>query len=233
MVIARSLKDAARLGSATTSLLLRRSEDLVCQNLMCAKLGEACLCRLAVHLSRLGGLKELDIAGNELGILPEPVFELPALEHLDASGGCDVGRRGGRALAAVWCLLACAVTRSARWRLVHNCCYSSRPGNRPSFRVDGRIKGSWMLSDSSSCTQLVNARVLSNFASRAHLLCSRTNGQIFHAMCCDRSCGHWAQENLSMRSNLLSSSAPLTADVACAIGCITECCCVLASAPEM
>ncbi|CAM9877208.1 unnamed protein product [Scytosiphon promiscuus] len=86
MVIARSLKDAARLGSATTSLLLRRSEDLVCQNLMCAKLGEACLCRLAVHLSRLGGLRELDIAGNELGMLPEPVFELPALEHLDASG---------------------------------------------------------------------------------------------------------------------------------------------------
>ncbi|CAN0072667.1 unnamed protein product [Hapterophycus canaliculatus] len=86
MVIARSLKDAARFGSATTSLLLRRSEDLVCQNLMCAKLGEACLCRLAVHLSRLGGLRELDIAGNELGILPEPVFELPALEHLDASG---------------------------------------------------------------------------------------------------------------------------------------------------
>eukprot|EP00903_Cladosiphon_okamuranus_P021792 g20038.t1 len=86
MVIARSLKDAARLGSATTSLLLRRSEDLVCENLMCAKLGGACVCRLAVHLSRLGNLRELDIAENGLGILPEPVFELPNLEHLDVSG---------------------------------------------------------------------------------------------------------------------------------------------------
>lgn len=87
MVIARSLKDAARIGSATTSLLLRRSEDLVCQNLMCAKLGEACLCRLAVHLSRLSGLRELDVAENDLGILPEPVFELTELETLDISGG--------------------------------------------------------------------------------------------------------------------------------------------------
>lgn len=86
MVIARSLKDAARLGSVTTSLLLRRSEDLVCQNLMCAKLGGACVCRLAVHLSRLGNLRELDVAENQLGILPEPVFELPNLEHLDVSG---------------------------------------------------------------------------------------------------------------------------------------------------
>lgn len=86
MVIARSLKDAARLGSATTSLLLRRSEDLVCKNLMCAKLGGACVCRLAVHLSRLGKLRELDVAENGLGILPEPVFELPQLEHLDVSG---------------------------------------------------------------------------------------------------------------------------------------------------
>lgn len=86
MVIARSLKDAARLGISTTSLLLRRSEDLVCQNLMCSKLGDACVCRLAVHLLRLGRLKELDLAGNGLGVLPEPVFELPDLEHLNVSG---------------------------------------------------------------------------------------------------------------------------------------------------
>ena len=58
----------------------------MCQNLMCAKLGGACVCRLAVHLSRLGNLRELDIAENGLGILPGPVFELPKLEHLDVSG---------------------------------------------------------------------------------------------------------------------------------------------------
>ncbi|CAM9473744.1 unnamed protein product [Ascophyllum nodosum] len=85
-VVARSLKDAAKFGSATTSLLLRSSEDLVCRNLMCAKLGGACVCKLAVHLSRLGGLRELDIAENGLGMLPESVFQLPELEHLDISG---------------------------------------------------------------------------------------------------------------------------------------------------
>lgn len=100
MVIARSLKDAARLGSATTSLLLRRSEDLICQNLMCAKLGGACVCRLAVHLSRLGNLRELDIAENGLGILPDPVFELPNLEHLDVSGEYGRWRRRGEAVLA-------------------------------------------------------------------------------------------------------------------------------------
>lgn len=86
MVVARSLKDAARLGSATTSLLLRKSEDLVCRNMMCAKLGEVCVCRLAVHVSRLSGLRELDISDNDLGVLPDSVFELPELEHLDVSG---------------------------------------------------------------------------------------------------------------------------------------------------
>lgn len=86
MVVARSLKDAARLGSATTSLLLRKSEDLVCRNMMCAKLGEACVCRLAVHVSRLSGLRELDVSDNDLGVLPDGVFELPELERLDVSG---------------------------------------------------------------------------------------------------------------------------------------------------
>lgn len=110
MVIARSLKDAARLGGATTSLLLRKSEDLVCRNLMCAKLGDACVCRLAVHVSRLGSLRELDIAQNDLGVLPDSVFELPRLEHLDISGefGCKVPF-----LISVCCATACAPWRCA------------------------------------------------------------------------------------------------------------------------
>lgn len=86
MIIARSLKDAARFGSATTSLLLKRSEDLVCRNLMCAKLGGACVCRLAVHVSKLGSLRELDVSDNNLRVLPDSVFELPELERLDISG---------------------------------------------------------------------------------------------------------------------------------------------------
>lgn len=84
--VARTLKEAARLTSATRSLILRSSEDLVCMNLMCPKVGGACLCRLAVTVSRLQGLRELDIANNDLGVLPESVFELPVLEQLDISG---------------------------------------------------------------------------------------------------------------------------------------------------
>lgn len=53
---------------------------------MCAKLGEACVCRLAASLSRLTGLRALDVANNDLGVLPDSVFELPALEHLNISG---------------------------------------------------------------------------------------------------------------------------------------------------
>lgn len=86
MGVARSLKDAGRLTGKTTSLLLRASEDLVCRNLMCAKVGEACVCRLAVTLGRLPGLRKLDIANNELRVLPASVFELTSLEHLDISG---------------------------------------------------------------------------------------------------------------------------------------------------
>lgn len=84
--VARSLKEAARLTNGTKSLILRASEDLICKNMMCAKLGEACVCRLALTISRLPGLQELDLADNDLGVLPESVFELPGLESLDISG---------------------------------------------------------------------------------------------------------------------------------------------------
>lgn len=44
------------------------------------------MCRLAVHVSRLTGLRELDVSDNGLGVLPDGVFDLPELERLDVSG---------------------------------------------------------------------------------------------------------------------------------------------------
>ncbi|CAM9423528.1 unnamed protein product [Choristocarpus tenellus] len=87
-VVARSLKDASRFGveGGLQSLVLHASDDLVCRNLMCEKVGEACVCRLAVTLSRLKDLRELDVSGNRLGILPDTVFALTGLERLDLSG---------------------------------------------------------------------------------------------------------------------------------------------------
>ena len=55
-------------------LELRASEDLVCLNALCAKLGEACGCRLSVVLVRLAALETLDLSRNGLRSLPTEEF---------------------------------------------------------------------------------------------------------------------------------------------------------------
>mmetsp|Transcript_7207 Transcript_7207/g.12785 ORF Transcript_7207/g.12785 Transcript_7207/m.12785 type:complete len:150 (+) Transcript_7207:154-603(+) len=82
--IAAAAKTAAR-GEKVLRLLLAESVDLQCRNIMCEKLEEACVCRLArfVTQTRLVDLIELDITSNRLDVLPTTVFEeLPALEKL-------------------------------------------------------------------------------------------------------------------------------------------------------
>jgi Leucine rich repeat len=66
-------------------LLLRASEDLLCRNMMCERLGGACICRLALTLSRCSHLRSLDIAANALAELPDAVFERASLQRLDLS----------------------------------------------------------------------------------------------------------------------------------------------------
>lgn len=67
------------------ALDLTSSPDLVCNNLMCEKVGEACICRLSRVLERLSGLEWLSLAGNNLQNLPESLCSLPSLRHLDIS----------------------------------------------------------------------------------------------------------------------------------------------------
>uniref|UniRef100_A0A7R9U6R4 Leucine-rich repeat-containing protein 51 n=1 Tax=Pinguiococcus pyrenoidosus TaxID=172671 RepID=A0A7R9U6R4_9STRA len=81
--VARSLAAVSR---ATAVLRLSASEDLVCKNIMCAKLGEACVCRLVRVLQRAPDLKELYLDNNNLESLPELSDLIPRLEVLDLRG---------------------------------------------------------------------------------------------------------------------------------------------------
>mmetsp|Transcript_77583 Transcript_77583/g.151864 ORF Transcript_77583/g.151864 Transcript_77583/m.151864 type:complete len:178 (-) Transcript_77583:194-727(-) len=66
---------------------LSDSSDLSCVNMMCENVGEACICKLARCLSRCPNLRYLDLAGNNLGALPEEgIASLEKLEYLDVSG---------------------------------------------------------------------------------------------------------------------------------------------------
>jgi Leucine-rich repeat (LRR) protein len=88
MAVARSLAEAFALRNSATKLLLRNSPDLRCSNLMCEKVTLGCACKLALSLSRLTRLEQLDIAENKLTILPDSLLQPPltaTLQDLDIS----------------------------------------------------------------------------------------------------------------------------------------------------
>jgi Ran GTPase-activating protein (RanGAP) involved in mRNA processing and transport len=85
-VVARSLADAYALRASATALLLRASPDLRCVNLMCAKVGSGCACRLAQSLERLTELEVLDLEDNALDALPASVWQQRRLRELRAAG---------------------------------------------------------------------------------------------------------------------------------------------------
>lgn len=70
-------------------LYLARSNDLVCRNLMCGKVGTPCVCRIGRWLSQhrplLASCEQLSLRGNALHVLPDEVWSLPRLTHLDLS----------------------------------------------------------------------------------------------------------------------------------------------------
>uniref|UniRef100_H3GEG4 Uncharacterized protein n=1 Tax=Phytophthora ramorum TaxID=164328 RepID=H3GEG4_PHYRM len=80
---ATSLRDIARSGARVEQLELRKSGDLVCRQLMCEHVGDACACRLALALERVPRLQRLCLADNQLRALPDAVFALRRLQALD------------------------------------------------------------------------------------------------------------------------------------------------------
>lgn len=85
--IATSLAEAVRKRSTLRVLDLTAAADLVCQNMMCEKLGDPCICRVSVALQKLQGLQHLCLAKNRLLSAPEVISQstLPELVSLDLS----------------------------------------------------------------------------------------------------------------------------------------------------
>ena len=86
-IIASSLAEASSLAprGGPHVLLLRSSDDMVCRNIMCSKLGNVCLCRLALCLSRCPNLKSIDLSGNKLDSIPDAIGLCTNLYSIDIS----------------------------------------------------------------------------------------------------------------------------------------------------
>ena len=65
---------------------MRGSEDLVCSNLMCENVGDACVCKIARYLDHLPNVERIELGHNNLVKLPEGLWGLSKLRHLDLSG---------------------------------------------------------------------------------------------------------------------------------------------------
>jgi Leucine-rich repeat (LRR) protein len=85
----RRLREATLNLPRVVDLNLSRSEDLVCKNMMCEKVGEVCVCKLAVWASQsapsLLNLETLNLSQNGLTVLPDSIFELTTVIKLDIS----------------------------------------------------------------------------------------------------------------------------------------------------
>eukprot|EP01084_Bolivina_argentea_P174682 302572_1 len=71
-IVAKSLAEASKAApmGGVLELILRDSEDLICRNILCGKIGQGCACRLAVSLDRNKRLCVLDVSGGLLDVLP-------------------------------------------------------------------------------------------------------------------------------------------------------------------
>lgn len=81
-----TLQEASRRTRDVLELDLRGSDELICRNVFCEKLGEPCVCRLASVLERTKNVRRLVLRGCGIGAVPDGVWHLPLLRSLDLSG---------------------------------------------------------------------------------------------------------------------------------------------------
>lgn len=90
-MIARSIREitlAVSRKEKLNGIVLSKSSDLICNNIMCEKLSEPCICKLERVLERVDKdeLELLDLSSNSLSVLPPSVEKFHNLKHLDISG---------------------------------------------------------------------------------------------------------------------------------------------------
>ena len=89
------LRDVSINPTSVENLNLSKSEDLICKNLMCEKLGEVCICKLArwasINGPSLDNLQALELENNGLTVLPDSVFDLNQIEYLNLSHNKLIG----------------------------------------------------------------------------------------------------------------------------------------------
>ena len=68
-------------------IILRKSADLVCNNLMCEKVTLPCICRFERVLEKVdpAGVLSIDVSGNGLSSLPPSMAKFLDLKELDIS----------------------------------------------------------------------------------------------------------------------------------------------------
>ena len=74
MKIATRLRHLSQAANKVEAIQMRASEDLICSNLMCENVGDACVCKIARYLDALPKVRTIEIGHNNLGKLPDGLW---------------------------------------------------------------------------------------------------------------------------------------------------------------
>lgn len=87
-MIRRQIQRTFSSMSTSGSLILSRSEELICKNLMCENVTLPCVCKLERLLQGLGAndLETLDLSYNNLTTLPPSLSKMKGLQTLHLQG---------------------------------------------------------------------------------------------------------------------------------------------------